>query len=81
MEKYISVIELAERWNVSPRRIQVLCNENRIIGAKKQSGVWLIPYEAKKPEKMKSGIKKEKKETLNVLSLFSVWGLRVVFQC
>ena len=74
MEKYISVIELAERWNVSPRRIQVLCNENRIIGAKKQSGVWLIPYEAKKPEKMKSGIKKEKKETLNVLSLFSGCG-------
>ena len=38
MEKYISVVETAERWNVSPRRIQILCNENRIKGAKKQSG-------------------------------------------
>ena len=34
MEKYISVVETAERWNVSPRRIQILCNENRIKGAK-----------------------------------------------
>lgn len=47
MEKYISVVETAERWNVSPRRIQILCNENRIKGAKKQSGIWFIPYGAK----------------------------------
>ena len=39
MEKYISVAETAERWNVSQRRIQILCNENRIKGAIKQSGV------------------------------------------
>lgn len=59
MEKYISVVETAERWNVSPRRIQILCNENRIKGAKKQSGIWFIPYGAKKPERIKSGVKNE----------------------
>ena len=74
MEKYISVAETAERWNVSPRRIQILCNENRIKGAKKQSGVWFIPCGAKKPERMKSGVKSEENKVLNVLSLFSGCG-------
>ena len=74
MEKYISVVETAERWNVSPRRIQILCNENRIKGAKKQSGIWFIPYGAKKPERIKSGVKNEENKVLNVLSLFSGCG-------
>lgn len=74
MEKYISVLETAERWNVSQRRIQILCNENRIKGAIKQSGVWLIPYGAKKPERIKAGVKIEKDTRLNVLSLFSGCG-------
>mgnify|MGYP002678067811 FL=1 len=74
MEKYISVAETAERWNVSPRRIQILCNENRIKGAKKQSGIWFIPCGAKKPERIKSGVKSEENEVLNVLSLFSGCG-------
>ena len=74
MERYISVAETAERWNVSQRRIQILCNENRIKGAIKQSGVWLIPYGAKKPDRIKSGVKVEKTTKLNVLSLFSGCG-------
>lgn len=74
MENYISVAETAERWNVSPRRIQILCNENRIKGAKKQSGIWFIPCGAKKPERMKSGVKSGENKVLNVLSLFSGCG-------
>ena len=74
MEKYISVMETAERWNVSQRRIQKLCNENRIKGAIKQSGVWLIPYGVKKPERLGAGVKVEKDNRLNVLSLFSGCG-------
>ncbi len=74
MDKYISVMETAERWNISVRRIQVLCNENRIPGAKKQSGVWFIPCGAKKPERMKAGVKSKRNTILNVLSLFSGCG-------
>ena len=74
MEQYMSVLETAKKWNISPRRVQVLCCENRIIGAKKQSGVWLIPYGTKKPERMKAGVKNKKKSQLNVLSLFSGCG-------
>ncbi len=74
MEKYISVAEAANRWNISQRRIQILCNENRVEGAIKQSGIWLIPYSAKKPARIKSGVKIEKDTRLNVLSLFSGCG-------
>lgn len=34
MEEYITVQEAAEAWGLSIRRIQTLCNENRIEGAK-----------------------------------------------
>lgn len=33
--EYITVKEAADMWQVSERRIQILCRENRIDGAKK----------------------------------------------
>lgn len=75
MEKYISVLEISERWNITPRRIQILCNQNRIKGAVKQSGVWLIPYGTKKPEKNRSGkLTVDASKEISVLSLFSGCG-------
>lgn len=74
MEQYISVVETAERWKLTARRIQLLCNEGRIEGAKKQSGVWMIPSLAKKPARLPSGKKINPIHTKNVLSLFSGCG-------
>ena len=31
--EYLSISQMAEKWGVSRRRIQVLCSENRIEGA------------------------------------------------
>ena len=61
---YISIKETAEKWNISSRRIQVLCNEGRIEGAKKIGTCWAIPADAEKPgdERIKSG--KYKKEQI-----------------
>lgn len=72
MERYMSVLEASKCWGISTRRIQILCNEHRVQGAVKQSGVWFIPYGAKKPERKRSGIKNI--ESLNVISLFSGCG-------
>lgn len=47
---YISVKEAAERFNISERRIQKLCETNRIDGAQMVSNVWIIPSNAKKPK-------------------------------
>jgi hypothetical protein len=46
---YISVTEAAEKFNLSKRRVQLLCKQNRLNGAKLFSGVWLIPGNAEKP--------------------------------
>ena len=47
---YISVQEAAEKWGISERRIQKLCEEKRIPGVVRFSRMWLIPKGAKKPE-------------------------------
>lgn len=39
----ISVADAAARHDVTPRRIQTLIAENRIPGARKIAGVWLLP--------------------------------------
>lgn len=46
---FMSVQETAKEWGISVRRIQKLCEENRIDGAIKFSRIWAIPKEAKKP--------------------------------
>lgn len=45
--KYLSIRQTAEKWEISIRRIQVLCNEGRISGAVKSS-YWAIPSDAEK---------------------------------
>lgn len=46
---YLSASQAAEKWNISQRRVQVLCSENRIQGAFKVGEVWAIPDDAPKP--------------------------------
>lgn len=70
MNKFVSVEDKAAEWKVTKRHVQVLCRNGKIDGAKKQSGVWLIPEGAKKPQSKKSSTA----GTLNVLSLFSGCG-------
>lgn len=47
--EYISAPEAAEKWGISERRVQKLCEENRILGVQRISRMWLIPKDAKKP--------------------------------
>lgn len=44
--KDLNIQEAAARWGVSPRRIQQMCKEGRIAGARKEGRAWLIPEEA-----------------------------------
>ena len=43
MLEYISALEAAKKWGISERRVQKLCEENRIPGVAKFSRMWLIP--------------------------------------
>ena len=61
--EYLSIRQTAEKWGISKRRIQILCNQERIPGAIKIDYSWVIPSDAIKPEdkRIKSGkyIKKD----------------------
>ena len=46
---YISISEAAIKWNITARRIQVLCAQKRIPGACKIGNIWVIPRDAEKP--------------------------------
>ncbi len=47
--EYISCAEAAEKWGISEKRVQKLCEIGRISGAVKFSRVWLIPKDTEKP--------------------------------
>ena len=55
--RYLSTFEAAKKWGLSPRRVGVLCNENRIPGAQRAGSRWIIPEDAEKPAdaRIKSG--------------------------
>lgn len=50
MFDYISVKEAAKEWGISERRIQKLCEENRINGVMRYGRSWSIPQNAEKPD-------------------------------
>ena len=55
MNGYITVQEVAEKWGVTPRQVQILCKDNRIVGAVRMSRIWVIPENAEKPTTDKRG--------------------------
>ena len=55
--EYMSINQAAQEWGITPRRVQVLCAQDRIEGACRIGNVWAIPKSAKKPNdaRIKSG--------------------------
>ena len=55
--EYLSITQTSEKWELSKRRIQVLCQDGRLPGAMKVGSYWAIPADAVKPkdERIKSG--------------------------
>lgn len=47
--QYISAKEAAAKWNISQRRVSILCAENRVPEASMVGNMWLIPTGALKP--------------------------------
>ena len=45
----LSTSEIAEKWNVSRRRVTTLCIEGRIEGDVHKRNMWHVPEDAKKP--------------------------------
>lgn len=64
---YVSIKEKADEWKISERQVQYYCQQLRIEGAFKQSGVWMVPSDAENPSL------RENKQ-LRLISLFSGCG-------
>lgn len=71
MLSFISAKEAAEKWNISQRRVSVLCSENRINGAMMVGNMWIIPSTAEKPIDKRS-VRYEKQKALT-LKPFVKW--------
>ena len=65
MFDYISAKDIANKWNISQRRVAIFCMEGRIKDAKKLGNMWLIPNTAEKPiDKRTIRYEKQKKTEL-----------------
>lgn len=71
MLSYISAKEAAEKWNISQRRVSVLCSEQRIDGAMMVGNMWIIPSTAEKPIDKRT-VRYEKKQSIT-LKPFVKW--------
>ena len=49
MNGFITVREVAEKWNMTTRNVQNLCSAGKIEGVMKFGSVWAIPEDAEKP--------------------------------
>ena len=47
--EYLPIQEYSNKWNISKRRIQILCKKGRIEGAKMIGNMWIIPENIERP--------------------------------
>ncbi|NLU24066.1 MAG: DNA-binding protein [Clostridiales bacterium] len=47
--EYVTPKDKAAEWGISPRRVEILCDNGRVSGAYRLGRVWAIPKEAPKP--------------------------------
>ena len=61
---YITIQEAAEKWGLKDRRVQVMCQEERITGVKRFGHSWAITADAARPAdgRVKSGKYIKKKD-------------------
>ena len=48
--EYMSAKEAASKWGITDRRVQVLCEQERIEGVFRLGNAWAIPANAEKPK-------------------------------
>lgn len=49
MDNYLTIKEVAEKWNLTTRRVQKMCADGVIPGVVRFGRAWAIPKDAEKP--------------------------------
>ena len=73
--KYISVSQAAEKWNLTPRSVQLHCEKGNIPGVNLLGKVWQIPAGAEKPAR-KPRMKALPKSVLAILKSEKRGGIK-----
>ncbi len=60
---FISVREVASKWEISERRVQRLCEDGRIEGIERFGRSWMIPKDAEKPTDLRKQRLSKNKQT------------------
>ena len=63
--RYLSVNEIAKKWNISQRSVRNYCAQGRVNGAFLTGKTWNIPEDGQKPER--SNKRKQQPTLLNIL--------------
>lgn len=63
--RYLSVAEIAKKWNMSERSVRNYCAKGRVNGAFLTGKTWNLPENAEKPER----INKRKEEPITLLDI------------
>lgn len=56
--EFMTAKEAAGKWGITPRRVQVLCAEGRILGAWRLGNAWAIPINSEKPRDERTAYRK-----------------------
>jgi len=77
--EYITAQQAAEKWNISDRRVRVLCREGKIFGAVKDGKSYKIPADAVKPaDGRRSPASREKKSAALPAARWLKWENDVI---
>lgn len=63
--KYLSVADMAKKWNLSERSVRNYCAKGRVEGANLMGKTWQIPENAEKPER----VSQKKEQSLTLLDI------------
>ena len=63
--KYLSVADMAKKWNLSERSVRNYCAKGRVVGANLIGKTWQIPENAEKPAR----ISQKNEQSLTLLDI------------
>ena len=67
--QYLRASIMAEKWNMTERRVTMLCRDGKINGAKKEGKYWMIPESAKRPEDGRKSVREINRKELKPLPI------------
>ena len=47
--EWITPLQVSEKWGITERQVQSMCQQGKIPGVIRLSKVWLIPKDARRP--------------------------------